>query len=244
MKKKFIIVLGFLIFTAGMVVSACIISRFIVKVEQADTISVKGFAETPVISDYGTMNITVKAENEKLEAAVRQLKENVKTVKAQLVKAGFKPDQIEIKPFTVNNEKVYDESKGKYIEVKPQKLRLSQELNISTGNVKLLKDSSISIQNCMGNGIMLDVYGPFFYVSDLSKVKLKLMADATANAAKRARAIAGRGGASLGKIVKASQGVFQVNRPNDTTSSSYGNYDKETIEKSVRAVVSIKYKLK
>ncbi|MCP3965747.1 MAG: SIMPL domain-containing protein [Lentisphaerae bacterium] len=244
MRKKFVIVLGCLIFTAGMVISACIISRFIVKVEQADTISVKGFTEIPVTSDFGNMTITVKNKNEKVETAFQHLKVKVKAVKNQLVKDGFKTGQIELKPAKINTKTVYDQTRAKYIEVKPRQYRVFQRINISSKNVELLKKSSISIQDLIIKGIMLEVDGPYFYVTDLNKVKLDLLSRATSDAAQRAKAIATRGGASLGKIVKASQGIFQVNQPNDTTASSYGNYDTSTIEKSVRAVVSVKYKLK
>ena len=85
------------------------------------------------------------------------------------------------------------------------------------------------------------MFAPSYLFSKLEDLKLDLLAKATANAKARAETLAAAGNAKLGSIMSASQGVFQINQPLSTETSSYGMYDTETIEKDVRCVVNVEF---
>jgi len=46
----------------------------------------------------------------------------------------------------------------------------------------------------------------------------------------------------VANIISASQGIFQITQPNSTETSSWGMYDTDSIEKKVRAVVTMRYR--
>lgn len=61
------------------------------------------------------------------------------------------------------------------------------------------------------------------------------------SAMERAETLARGSGSSVGALISANQGVIQVVERGTTGSSDYGEYDTRTIEKTLRAVVSLEY---
>ena len=63
----------------------------------------------------------------------------------------------------------------------------------------------------------------------IAEVKMELLAKASADAKTRAETIAKNAGNSIGKLKKATMGVFQINglRCNDATMKNYGSYQKK-----------------
>ena len=57
-----------------------------------------------------------------------------------------------------------------------------------------------------------------------------------------AERLAKSSGNRVANLISASQGIFQINQPNSTETASGGMYDTSTIEKKVRAVVTIRYR--
>jgi len=64
------------------------------------------------------------------------------------------------------------------------------------------------------------------------------------NALERAKQIASSTGSNVGALKSASQGVFQITPVNSTAVSDYGNYDTSSINKTVKAVVTVRYFVK
>ncbi len=60
----------------------------------------------------------------------------------------------------------------------------------------------------------------------------------------RASSLAENSGSKVGALKYASQGVFQITPLYSTDVSGYGRYDTSTIEKSVKAVVTIEYSIR
>lgn len=103
-----------------------------------------------------------------------------------------------------------------------------------------------ALENAVSNAdkigtINVNITAPSYLYSKLEDLKLDLLARATANAKERAKTLANAGGASLGNIMSASQGVFQITQPLSTETASYGMYDTSTVEKDVRCVVNVKF---
>lgn len=95
-------------------------------------------------------------------------------------------------------------------------------------------------------GIPLAVDNPEFLVSTLESVKMSLIADATRNAYARANEFASTGEAAVGAMKSASQGAFYIlpaQGDSDGLGDYGGTYDKSTIDKIARVVVTIEYAL-
>ena len=93
-------------------------------------------------------------------------------------------------------------------------------------------------------GIEVTVYSPEYFITDIDKYKMELLAQATQNGYDRARLIARSSGGSIAKLKSAKQGVFQIMPPDSNDISDYGIYDLSSIIKSARIVVTLTYQLK
>ena len=84
---------------------------------------------------------------------------------------------------------------------------------------------------------------PDYLVSNLEEIKMSLIANATKNAYSRANEFAKVGGAKVGTMRSASQGAFYIlpESGSDEDSDYGGAYDKATINKIARVVVTINY---
>jgi hypothetical protein len=74
----------------------------------------------------------------------------------------------------------------------------------------------------ISQGVELSSNAPNYYYSKLEDLKLALIAEASKNAKARAENIAKESGSSLGKLLKADLGIFQITGQNDNEEYSYG----------------------
>ena len=72
---------------------------------------------------------------------------------------------------------------------------------------------------------------------------MELLAEATKNAAERAEVLARNSKGTVGALISATQGVFQITAPASSDISGYGEYDKRTIQKEVKAVVTLEFRV-
>ena len=91
-------------------------------------------------------------------------------------------------------------------------------------------------------GIGFRSYDPKYFFTNLEELKLDLLKKAAANSKLRAERLAQSVENKITGIVSASQGIFQITKPNSTETSSWGIYDTSSIEKKVRAVVTIEFR--
>jgi hypothetical protein len=89
-------------------------------------------------------------------------------------------------------------------------------------------------------------YGPAqFLVSNLEEVKMSLIGAAMKNARVRAEEFAKNGGVEVGPLRSASQGAFYIlpAGANSDVSDWGGTYDKTTVNKVARVVVTVDYRI-
>ena len=73
---------------------------------------------------------------------------------------------------------------------------------------------------------------------------MELLKASSDNGYSRARTIDESSGAKVGSLLSASQGIFQVLAPGGGNISDYGTYDKSTINKEIKAVVTLEFSVK
>jgi len=93
----------------------------------------------------------------------------------------------------------------------------------------------------ISDGVSINSWPPQYFYGDLNAVKVRLIGAATRDAQLRAEQFASGSGVTVGALRSASQGVFQITRPNSTETADYGSYDTSTVEKVVKAVVTVEY---
>ncbi len=223
----------------GMVVSSLFLSKFFVRVKHEKAITVKGFADARVASDIGKLTVRVKVAEPQREEAYRALTQEMEEVKAR-IKTDAPDDLLVETPnpdFSANYK--LDEDGDRTNEI--LSYTGSQRVTVTSGDVQWIKATSQSLNALIGEGYDLQIYSPTFLVSDLTQTKQDLLERATADGFRRAELMARNSGAAVGALRAARQGVFQITVPNSTETSSYGMYDTSTIEKSIKAVVTLEY---
>ena len=82
---------------------------------------------------------------------------------------------------------------------------------------------------------------PMFTVSSTDVAKNNLLAEATRNALERAETLANGSGSKVGALQSASQGVIQILPRGSISNNDGSDYSTTTIDKTMRAVVSLEY---
>ncbi len=227
------------ILALGMILSSVMLSKLFIKIKHEKSIVVKGYAERNVIADIGKLYCSYTTRKPTLKEAFEELQQNKNRVLSFLAESGFKGDEIGL--YNVNTSKIYKKDAEGHRTNEIEYFKASQAIMVTSGDVRLIKDMSKRVSELIKDGIDVYAQAPAYYVSALGEVKVELIAAATEDGYKRALTMAENSGGRVGALSSARQGVFQITVPNSTQTSGYGIYDTSTIEKTVKAVVTLEY---
>jgi uncharacterized protein len=202
-------------------------------------LTVKGFAEKDVVSDYAKWQGTIteigqtrKEVYERLMASKQKLEGYLTSQNLEGVSLSF--DQVSM--YSVN--KINDKGMGtNEIDHFNGSLTVHLESQNVESVTKISKDSEKLIQD----GLNFESRSPQYLFSKLDEVKIELLGTAAKDAKDRASELSSKVGGDIGALRSAQQGVFQITRRNDTSTSGYGMYDTSSIDKTVKAVVTMSF---
>ena len=244
MKNKFFAIFCLVITCATLIACALIVVKPNVLFRKPSGIAVKGVAMQRVQSDVATWAISVSSsvkftdENAQMRGnALSNVSADAKKVVDFLRQSGFAADEIKTSNVSVYN--MYTKNKNGYDTTEVCGKTAECTVSVQTKKFDAL-EKAVSNADKIGT-INVNITAPSYLYSKLEDLKLDLIAKATANAKERAKTLAGAGGSKLGKIMSASQGVFQITQPLSTETASYGMYDTSTVEKDVRCVVNVQF---
>lgn len=225
----------------GLIGAATIISKPWVTIQHAEPIMVKGYAEREVSADQGSLTVRISEKGVDNGEAYEKAGTSLETVRKLIVDTlGEEAELVELSS-SLSETKKLNEKGNRTNEV--DYVTATRSLRVNSSQVEKLKVMSRQLYDLNGEGIRLTLSGPEFFVSQLDEVKIDLMKRATKNGRDRAEIMAKSSGEKLGSLVSARQGVIQITKPNSTRTSSYGIYDTETIEKVVKLVVTLEFKI-
>ena len=205
------------------------------------TIEVKGFAERKISSDTCVWSGTLVIRQATITEAFTKLEQQKKEVFSYLKGEDIQPDTVTLSPVSKETVMQIDE-KGNSTNV-IDSFVLRQRFSLTSHDVHKIAALATKIDQINATGIEFESQQPeYFYTSDkLNQVKVELLGEATKSAKERAMQLAENSGSSVGQLVNARQGIFQVTSENSTDMSDYGIYDTSTIEKVVKIVVTLSY---
>jgi uncharacterized protein len=116
---------------------------------------------------------------------------------------------------------------------------LRQNVTVDSRDITKVEKISREVTELIESGIEFNSSAPSYYYTKLSELKVDLLAKASADAKQRAETIAKNAGSSLGKIKKATMGVFQITGQNSNEDYSYGGAF-NTSSKNKTASITIK----
>ena len=223
----------------GIMLSSHIVSNTLVKMKRADSIRVKGLAEEKIVSNHAAWRSEIRAKSEELGSAFAELEKSRKSVEAYFKSAGFKDTEVSSDAIATSYEYKLNE-KGQKTNVLDKYL-LSQVLEIKSSDVKLVEKVSRSVTDLIKDGVEILSYPPEYVNVEIEDIKMKLLGKATTNGYERACILAKNSNGKVGVLNSASQGVFQITPLHSTEVSDSGQYDTSTIEKTVKAVVTLEF---
>ena len=204
-----------------------------------DVLIVTGSAKRPIQSDYIILRFSVSSQEPTAKAAYQNLKRQTERLQAYLQEQQV-PDNAmtlgAIGTYTIPERTVNGRETGKILAY-----RLSQQLEIRSDEVERYREISQQANELINEGINLVAEPPQYLYTQLSQLRVEMVAEATKDAKARAEALAQSTDNRVGSIRSAKTGVFQITSRNSTDVSDYGIYDTSSVEKDITAVVSVQF---
>ncbi|HOK62195.1 MAG: SIMPL domain-containing protein [Tenuifilum sp.] len=210
------------------------------------TILVKGFAEREVKADLAVWSISCRAASNDLVEGAKRIEQDQKKIIDFLVDKGIGKEEIISREIRVNDRLAneyggYDNVNFRYVIVKVLQVRstnVDRVQEVSRLTDELVRAGVVISQNDYSNNLQ-------YYFTKLNDIKPEMLTEATQNAREAAISFASESGVKLGKLKRASQGLFTIVDRDQSLSGgdsfASGNSD---IVKRVRVVISVEYSIK
>lgn len=196
---------------AGMIIAAFTLSRAIYEARASERfVTVKGLAEREVQADLAIWPITFKDAGNDLSDLHNSMNRKREIITGFLLEQGFEEQEISLAP-----PKIRD-ARAEYYGGQPQagyRYQVQTTVTLRTSKVELVKESMEKSNELVGQGIVLaetwESRTEFLFTS-LNDIKPGMIREATLNAREAAEKFAGDSGSKVGKIRKATQGLFSI----------------------------------
>lgn len=244
--KKVIIILTGLILAFAL--NAIIVGRALQRFRKEDrTISVKGFSEQEVKSNLAVWTIQCRVAGNDILEGSRQIDEAGNKIAEFLIRNGIGREEIVQQDLAVNDRMAQEymnfEAQGnfryiidKVIQVRSHNVDKVQVVSRMTDDL-LKAGVYINNRNINGGGVR-------YYYTGLNEIKPDMLIEATRNARLAATQFTNESHVKLGKLKRATQGLFSiVDRDESLNLGDGGQYGSNTMDiyKKVRVVVSVDY---
>ncbi len=221
--------------------AAYMISGAMVKMKQESLIRVKGVAETKIKSNFATWQCGIWFRSVEIKAGYDGLEKYRQSVLDYLKTAKIPTGEYSVSPIEIYMEYKPDEKGNKTNTI--EFYTLKQSVVVNSSDVAKVDAAAHGVSDLIKNGVELKSGRPAFVNTDIEAIKMELLAKATKNAYERAQTLAANSNGMVGRLNSASQGVFQITPVNSTDVSDSGAYDTSTIDKSIKAVVTLEFQV-
>ena len=121
-----------------------------------------------------------------------------------IINGGLSSEAIEVGGVTTyaNNEYVNGNSTGRILSY-----QANQNVTVRSKDVQLIKKLSNGMGSLLQTGVNINNYGPMFYVSNLDKLRPKLLAEAMVDAKARGVSITKAVGSKLGPVLAVTSAI-------------------------------------
>lgn len=218
----------------GVLASLIIASGMTKIVKQDRSVTVRGLAEREVLADMAVWPLTFSAGSNNLQQLQSDIISKTETVKKFLKEYGLTEED-----FTVQAPNITDNTVNPYIEHNsstPDYLA-KQTVLVRSSKVQTVKTAHNDSLKLAGKGVAVvqDYDARISYdFTGLNEIKPEMIAEATENARLAAEQFAHDSKSRVGKIKKATQGLFSID------DAAVGLEEK----KNIRVVTTVEYSLK
>jgi hypothetical protein len=235
-----------IVFSVALVIAAAVLGYQVKQVGGGrESISVKGLAEKPVKADQAEWNVQLQVKGATIADALAALRKEKPALDKFLAGAGF--DAAALVESNESVEPNFEEVEGRNGNLRSvQNGHLArQSVTIRTADIGKIIQASRAIVQFQADGHPVGYGPPQFLVSNLEEVKMSLIGAAMQNSRVRAAEFAKNGDVEVGPMRSASQGAFYIlpAGANADVSDWGGTYDKSTVDKVARVVVTVDYRI-
>jgi uncharacterized protein len=209
------------------------------------SITVKGLAVKDLQADNAEWTVTISVTELTFAEALNKLRAERPALDAFLVKQG-----VDKSGWTEGSESVTAHMVTVYLpqggtKTEQQGYDASQAITVTTKDLAKIEMANKDFLALQAEGRPVTASSPLYLVSNLEGIKMSLIAAATENAKKRAEEFVKQDKVKVGVMRSASQGAFYILAPGgDADTDDYGGtYDKTTIKKLAKVVVTIVYNI-
>ena len=209
------------------------------KIRSVDYISTTGSAKKAVVSDKvkWTSSITRQVSVSTVKDGYAKMDIDLKEVKDFFTANGIPAESLSISPVFMNE--IWDNNNQT-----EKKYNLVQNFEVQSSDVQKIDALAKNTNSLINKGVLFSTNSLEYYYSKLPAVRVKLLANAVADAKARAEQLAIAGDKKIGVLKSASSGVVQVMAPNSVEVSDYGMYDTSKIEKEIMVTVKASFEIK
>jgi hypothetical protein len=232
------------VFSIALVVAASVLGYQVKQIGGGrETISVKGLAEKPVKADRAEWKVMVQVKGDTIAEALAKLRRERPPLDGFLAQAGFDPAGLDVSNESVEPNYEQVEGRNGNLRSVQQGHVARQTITVNTADIDRIIAASRAIVQFEADGHPVHYGEPQYLVSNLEDVKMSLIAAAMQNSRARAAEFAKNGDVKVGRMRSASQGAFYIlpAGADQDVSDWGGSYDKSTVDKIARVVVTVDY---
>ena len=220
--------------------------------ENLDAISVIGLGTKDFVSDEILWSGSFTTSSLDIKTAYNKIVSDQKIVSDFFIGKGFKPSEFsfgavnfqkkfrEVRSEGVDNQTRYEQVFDGYQATQTISFSAKKNPNL----MQRIENVSSKTSELVNSGIELSSNSMQYTYSDLPSLKQSLIENATKDANERASKIVKTADGDLGKLKRASMGVFQITGQGSTEDDSYGGInDTFSKNKTARITVRLEYEL-
>jgi hypothetical protein len=207
-------------------------------------ISVTGLGNENFTSDLIVWEGFFTAFNTDLKTAFEQVNRDKEIVRTYLMSKGIPSENIIFNSVQTLEQRDNKYDNGNYIGSIFRGYSLTQSVNIESKEVSLIEKVAREITELLNKGVQFTSSPPRYYYTQLADLKVKMIAQATEDARLRAENIAEKAGGTLGDLISAQMGVFQITGQNSDEAFSWGGvYNTSSRKKTASITMRLDYKV-
>lgn len=206
------------------------------------TIVVKGYAQKKLFSDQACWQGRLSVREPELIQAYNQLEKGRERLLAFLEASGIEKNLVSCSPVQI--DVFYKRTPEGHSTNEVEGYDLNQTYCLNSSDVQQVAFLSKETSSLIKEGFHIHSYAPQYFYSRLDELKIAMLGEAAKDGRSRAEQLTQHGGGKVGDMLSAHQGVFQITPVHSTSVSDYGENDTSSIEKVIKAIVTMEYSLK
>lgn len=202
-----------------------------------DEITVKGTASRDVTADNGIWTVSLSVTRPTRQASLSEMERQQRLVSDYV-------SQFEDFAITTGIPKTLEDYEYNGNDRVLRGYASSISFKINASEVDQLYQEAVAFNTfAVENDLDISGNNTDFYYSKLDSLKITLLEEAVRDAKNRAQALGSSTGTKVGKVKQASQGVFQVNERNSIDVSAGGNFNTESVDKTIQTTVNVTFEV-